>query len=172
MHGATSNPFDNPNGEGLRASIAETLSVLSKQGQQPRVQVLGELALHLNPTELSVDQVTMRIARGEQLSRLQPNKTLINSFGDGSFTINVKALQEACHSHHGPVVALKYHLQLNANEVAQALPLHLNSQWKCEPSQTSLIITYRGNSESLLANSSDASPFSETQAIKDLSLAV
>lgn len=162
----SSNPFENPAGHGLRASITETLSVLSKSGQPPRAQVVGEVSLQLKEVSTSVEHFTLRFAQSESMDKLAPNNQILAvAAQSGSFVVQAKALQQACQTSAGPVVVLRYHLNLSPDQLAALPPLQLNSQWKCEPTLTSLIVNYAPNGASPLASTTSST-------LTDLSLAV
>ena len=164
------NPFENMEGNGLRASIVETLNVLSKTGQVPKVMVTGEIALLL--TASSASSFKLRLIQGQNLNKLAPNGAILQSSGQQLFDVNASALG----SSSSPVTVLKYQLSIPQEEAQKYIPLNVYPMWKCEESQTSILISYSLNASSIFAGNEGASPFDDSPAsqttLSDLSLLV
>lgn len=161
---ATSSPTSptSSSSGGLRAAILETVNVLMKGGQIVRVMITGEISLSLKEFGSasgadSGEPLAIRIRGFDTFEKSAPNLAYMTSpasSGPGEFELNTLALQAASErvtSEKGAsnvVTILKYQVRLPDNDWAKYVPLAVTPQWKCEPQQTSFIITYSGAASS------------------------
>lgn len=160
--GAGADPFEHATTPGLRAAITETVNVLSKGGEIQRVMITGEIALSYRKDPTSggygqEDNLRIRIANYEQFEKAAPNSAYLSQIADapGEYMI-LPSLLANSNSHTATV--LKYQLHVDAGSERSFVPLQVKAMWKCEPSQTKIIVTYSGNRTARLAER-EQSPF-------------
>ena len=140
---AASNPFENPDAPGLRASILETVNVLFQAGQVVRVLVTGEIGLSLKDVNVN-GPLRIKIANFGQFDKSAPNNALMSTVdeGAGEFAINITALQSLRNT---VTTVFKYQLRTEGIDPKAYVPIEVHPQWKIEAQQTSFIMTYHGN---------------------------
>jgi hypothetical protein len=170
--GSGASPFEQPHGEGLRASLTETVNVMAKGGDVTRVMVTGEISLSLRAASIS-GPLRLRLTAYEQLEKSAPNTHYLTPLDNapGEYTLDAAALASA--SANGPVAVLRYHLHVPDGSLQHTdlSPVHLHPQWKCEPTTTSILISYRAVATSRLASSSPFDESPETH-LRDVTLHV
>lgn len=150
-------PFEHATGPGLRASIVETVNVLSKGGEVSRVMITGEIALSYRAGAQQQHQgLRIRIAHFEQFEKAAPNSSYLtpDANAPGEYTLNA-ALGATTST------VLKYQLHVPEGREREFVPLNVKAAWKCEPGQTRVIINYVHNPQFKLGGGSSASPFGE-----------
>lgn len=173
---AHANPFENAGASapGMRASITETVNVLF-QGREPaRIMVVGEVSISAREV-ISNSPLHLRLDAFEQLEKAAPNPAYLQPIADrpGEYKLDVAALLATggatiAPGAGGQAVVLKYQLHVSESRKREYIPLDVHAQWRCEPTQTSFLLTYSANSGCRLGTSTTAS----TPAVQDLSFLV
>ncbi|CED85589.1 Predicted proline-serine-threonine phosphatase-interacting protein (PSTPIP) [Phaffia rhodozyma] len=185
----SSNPFAAGQASGLssgfRASISETCNVVSRSGSVIKAMVTGQVACTF--AGISTDEIAsngstilLRLDQFEQLEKVAPNPQFIRSLGPnqpGEYSADVNALVQASKTSPGrPIVLFKYQLHIAEGKAERVVPLSIVPQWKCEDSETKLLINYNLNSNSTMfaGLASEPSPFDEpsTTTIDQVSFTV
>lgn len=172
---ARHDPFAESTTPGLRASIVETVNVLSKAGEVQRVMITGEISLSHRPTTNAQGPMRIRIASFEQLEKAAPNSVYLQPIADspGEYTV-----LPSLSSSSSTATVLKYQLHIPAVAEADFVPLKVKAAWQCVQGQTRVIVQYSSNPASALyaAAAAEASPFGDdddTQGrLEDLTLAL
>ena len=141
--GATPIGFAQPHGRGLRASIVETVHVLLKAGEPVRVLVQGEIALAAKDVAAAANgTVRIRLGRYEQLEKSAPNTAFLAPVADapGEYALDVHAL-EAASSTAATTTVLRYQVHVPDGTLAGYSAIGVAPQWKCEPTQTSVLVS-------------------------------
>ena len=127
---------------GLNASIIETVSITFEQSQVTKAVVVGELALQHNPsaTAASSGSENIRLENFPVLEKVAPNPTFISQLPSksGEYTVSLSQVTR-------PSVAFKYQVHLDESNLAAHAPISITPNWKIEPSQASVILTYAFN---------------------------
>ena len=146
---------------GLRASIVETVNVLTKAGEVQRVMVTGEIAL--SHRGAGGEATRIRLTGFEELEKAAPNSAYITPVegAAGEYTL----LPSLTGSGAGETkTVLKYQLHIPIGSETAFVPLRVKAAWQCQQGQTRVIVQYSANSMSSLAQSSgrqEASPFGD-----------
>lgn len=127
---------------GLNASIVETVSATFSQGQVTKAVVIGELALQHNGNDASSPTASenIRLENFPVLEKVAPNPTFISQKPTVSGEYFVSLSQVA-----RPTVAFKYQVHLEEANLAAHAPIALTPNWKVEPNQASVILSYGFN---------------------------
>ena len=139
---------------GLASSIIETVNATFEAGKLTSGSVTGELALSYTPSPTSTaaasSRDTIRLENFPVLEKVAPNPAFVHDIGQsstnrkGEYTIDLQSLSAR------PSVAFKYQLHNDPTNPASTLnrhaPLSFTPSWKCEQSQTSVIVQYGLNS--------------------------
>ncbi|RIA99068.1 Muniscin C-terminal mu homology domain-containing protein [Glomus cerebriforme] len=133
---------------GLRASIFETVNIMSKSGEVTKILVTGEIKIQYNfPTIRDHSHpIRIRIKNFETLEKSAPNTSYLRSVPDyvDQFDIDTGLLSLA----GGTIVTvMKYQVHIDPESKNTYLPLQVIPHWKCESNLTSLAISYQVNSE-------------------------
>lgn len=127
---------------GLNASIVETVSAWFQHGQVTKANVIGELALSYNHTNLSPLPSTenIRLENFSVLEKVAPNSAFITQAPErsGEYTVNLSNISRTA-------VAFKYQVHLEEATLSSHAPMLLTASWKMEPTQASVILTYAFN---------------------------
>lgn len=149
-------------GTGLQASISETVNVLSKLGDIVKVFVTGEISLvagsglEANSSANGDSKVHLRIGRFEALEKAAPNTNYLTAIPElpGEYKVDIGLLSL---SGGKPVVVLKYQVHTEADKLKEYVPIIVSPAWRCEPTQTSLMVNLGTNAECrLLRGNADA----------------
>ena len=127
---------------GLNASIVETVSAWLSNGQVTKAVVIGEVALAYNVSEAHAQSgtETIRLENFPVLEKVAPNPTFINQLPSkmGEYNVDVSHLARTS-------VAFKYKVHLEEANLAAHAPIILTPNWKVEPTQTSVVLSYSFN---------------------------
>jgi len=154
-------PFEGESAAGLRASIVETVNVLSKGGEVSRVMIQGELSLSHKPASGQSEPLRIRITHFEQFEKAAPNSAYIQPVADspGEYT-----LLPSLAAHGSTATVLKYQVFVSPGQEAYFTPLHVKAAWKTEPTLTRVMVTFEPNPSAVFAgraSSAETSPFGE-----------
>ncbi|GBC06627.1 hypothetical protein RclHR1_06990007 [Rhizophagus clarus] len=133
---------------GLRASISETVNIISKDGEVTKILITGEIGIQYNSTiRDSSNPIRIRIKNSETLEKSVPNTSYLCPAPDcvDQYEINTSLLNGT------PVTVMKYQAHIDPENKNKYLPLQVIPHWKCEPNLTSLAVSYQVNSECKLA---------------------
>jgi hypothetical protein len=148
-------------GPGFKASILETVNVLFAGGQVQRVMITGEVSLALRDVNIPSGNIQLRISNFGQLDKTAPNNAVLSG-SSGNYTIDTSALMA---SNTPATTVFKYTVKIDPSVDPKAfVPIEVNPQWKIEPNQTSFLLGYSGNPNSLFT-SGEASPFGDDDGI-------
>lgn len=146
------------NQPGLNASIVETVSADFSRGQVSRSTVVGELALAHNPNETSSasGHATVRLENFPVLEKVAPNPAFITQLPSrsGEYSVDLSQLSRTS-------IAFKYKVHLDSSQVAAHAPISLVPNWKIEPTQASVILSYS-------FNTAFASPFHRSVTLRNV----
>ncbi|SCV73105.1 BQ2448_7030 [Microbotryum intermedium] len=158
--GGAADPFEHASSPGLRANIVETVNVLSKGGEVNRVMITGEVHLshRSDSSATAASPLRFRIAQFDQFEKAAPNTKYISPVTGGS-PGEFEVLPSLAAQHGSTVVVLKYQVRIGEGQEGRYNPLSVKALWKCEPTQTKLIITYKPNA----LPSGSPSPFGEDE---------
>ncbi|KAI9685314.1 MAG: hypothetical protein M1822_004687 [Bathelium mastoideum] len=129
---------------GLNSSVVETVNVWFEQGAVTKAIVIGELALAYNPIDVyapaQFGSDTIRLENFAILEKVAPNPTFIDQIPDkaGEYSVNLSSITKTA-------VAFKYQVRLDDAVLGAHAPLLLTPAWKCEATQTSVILSYSLN---------------------------
>ncbi|ORY85956.1 Muniscin C-terminal mu homology domain-domain-containing protein [Leucosporidium creatinivorum] len=152
-------PFEHATTPGLRATITETVNVLSKGGEVNRVMITGEIALsHRLDSSANPEGLKIRIANFEQFEKAAPNSAYLSSVADSPGEYQILPSLSANNSHTATV--LKYQLHIPEGAESACVPLNVKALWQCQPAQTRVIVNYSANSQARIAEKEE-SPFGE-----------
>ncbi|SJX66119.1 related to SYP1/YCR030C [Sporisorium reilianum f. sp. reilianum] len=174
------NPFENSSTSSpIKASLSERVNVIFVGREISKVMVVGELSVAVGAgltAAASSKPLHIRIEAFEQLEKAAPNPAFLKPVPGGStpgeYLLDLKSLLEQGAGSGLPgsasqAVVLKYQLHISDARKSEYVPLQLHAQWRCEPHQTSFLMTYTPNS-SCRFSSADASP----TVLQDLQFAV
>ncbi len=105
---------------------------------------------------VKAERLHVRIESFEQLEKVAPNPAFLSALPGGGvpgeYLLDVKALLEqgVGMPNGAQAVVLKYQLHISEAKKAEYVPLQLHAQWRCEPHQTSFLLTYTPNSSTRL----------------------
>lgn len=158
--GATGGAISSSTGSGssgLRGSITETVNAMFNGRDLAKILVVGELSLSLkdiSPSQAS-SPLHLRIEAFEQLEKAAPNPQFLKPVegAHGEYWLDTPALLalSAGQANGASAVVLKYQLHVSESSKESYLPLQVHSQWRCEPHQTSLLLTYTPTSNSKIS---------------------
>lgn len=152
-------PFEHATTPGLRATITETVNVLSKGGEVNRVMITGEIALsHRLDTTTDPEALRIRIANFEQFEKAAPNSAYISPVADSPGEYQILPSLSMNNSHTTTV--LKYQLHIPEGAESAYVPLNVKALWQCQPAQTRVIVNYSANAQARIAEKEE-SPFGE-----------
>ena len=127
---------------GLSGSIVETVSAWFSNGQVTKAVVTGELALANNGPETQARSGTesIRLENFPVLEKVAPNPAFITQIPSksGEYVVDLSHLARTS-------VAFKYQVHLDEASLAAHAPVMLIPNWKVEPTQTSVILSYSFN---------------------------
>jgi hypothetical protein len=133
---------------GLRASISETVNIMTKGGEVTKILVTGEISIkyHFPTIRDHSHPIRIRIKNFETLEKSAPNTSYIRPVPDcvGQYDIDTGLLSLAGGT---SVVIMKYQARINPESRNAYVPLHVILHWKCEPNLTSLALSYQVNPE-------------------------
>ncbi|CAI2164398.1 12077_t:CDS:10 [Funneliformis geosporum] len=133
---------------GLRASIFETVNIMSKSGEVTKILVTGEISLQYNfPTVRDHSHsVRIRIDNFETLEKSAPNTSYLRPAPGlvGLYDIDTCLLSLAGGT---SVVVMKYQVHIDPESKNIYVPLQVIPHWKCESNLTSLAVSYQVNPE-------------------------
>ncbi|KAF0490131.1 cytoskeletal protein syp1 [Gigaspora margarita] len=133
---------------GLNASILETVNIISKGGDVTKLLVTGEISITYNDSTIRDNSmpIRVRINNFDTLEKAVPNTSYLSSVSEvaGVYDLNIGLLSQAGST---PVVVMKYQLRIDPQYKSAFVPLHVIPKWKCEPNQTSLVVSYEVNPE-------------------------
>ena len=127
---------------GLNVSIVETVSATWVKSLVTKAVVIGELALQHNPTDTMSPSGSenVRLENFPVLEKVAPNPSFIAQMPlkSGEYSVNLSQITR-------PSVAFKYQVHLEDNNLAAHAPVSITANWKVEPTQASVILTYAFN---------------------------
>ncbi|CAG8595130.1 17610_t:CDS:10 [Dentiscutata erythropus] len=133
---------------GLNASILETVNIISKGGDVTKLLVTGEISVTYNDSMIRDNStpIRVRINNFDTLEKAVPNVSYLSPVPEvaGVYDLNIELLSQAGGT---PVVVMKYQLRIDPQHKSTYVPLHVTPKWKCEPNQTSLVVSYEVNPE-------------------------
>src|SRR5207248_1361784 len=93
--------------------------------------------------------VRIKISSFAELEKTVPNSSYLTPVSDepGQYNVDTGLLSLAGGA---PVVILKYQVHVDPDRRNEFLPVNIIPFWKCESSQTSLLVTYSANVSSRL----------------------
>lgn len=157
------NPFDSPSlptasglsssvmatstDPGLRASITETINVITKGGNVERIQITGEIHLSLRASTQS-GPIHLRLDQFEQLEKIAPNPAYLAQVPDkpGEYFLNSEVLASATgRASPKGTLLFKYQVHVAAGKEMDLLPLQLEPAFSCKDGETRMILNYRVN---------------------------
>lgn len=153
---------------GLRGSITETVNALFNGRELARILVVGELSLSLKdiPASQASSPLHLRIESFEQLEKAAPNPQFLKPVegAHGEYWLDTPALLalSAGQANGATAVVLKYQLHVSESSKETYLPLQVHTQWRCEPHQTSLLLTYTPTSNSRISEPTPTSIHTST----------
>ena len=130
-------------GPGLNSSIIESVSAWFERGTLTKAVMIGEVALAYNHQDLSTPfgAESIRLDNFSVLEKVAPNPTFIEQVPNkpGFYTVNLSSITRTS-------VAFKYQVHHESPAaVTTHAPLLIIPQWKVEPTQTSVILSYSLN---------------------------
>lgn len=127
---------------GLNVSVIETVSASFSSGQVTKAAVIGELAMTHNAPEVtsSSSTETVRLENFPVLEKVAPNPSFVTQIPSrsGEYSVSLGQISRAA-------VAFKYQVHLEESNLAAHAPITITPNWKVEPKQTSVIISYAFN---------------------------
>jgi len=127
-------------GPGLNASIVETSSVSFEAGIASKATVIGELAFVYNGSENVNTPSSIRLDNFQVLEKVAPNPAFVAALPDRSGEYNIDLSQLSRTS-----VGFKYQVHLADGASTDYAPIVVVPQFRIEPTQTSVILTYHLN---------------------------
>ncbi|KAJ1570500.1 hypothetical protein NDA11_000293 [Ustilago hordei] len=156
---SSTNLFENSSSSSpIKASLSERVNVIFVGKEVSKVMVVGELsvAVAANLDAGAVGKpLHIRIETFEQLEKAAPNPAFLKAVPGGTtpgeYLLDIKLLQEqgvrsALPGSGAQAVVLKYQLHVSESRKEEYVPLSLHAQWRCEPHQTSFLMTYSPSS--------------------------
>lgn len=150
-------PFESSTSPGMRASIIETVNVISKLGVVSRVMVTGELSLshRLLPGEVG-GSVRIKLSNFDKFEKAAPDSTYLAAIADSPGEYLVK---DTLGEKTTPVI--KYQLRVEEGSEKEFVPLLVKTSWKVEAGKARIMIVYNANSDIKLIGLGD-SPFEDS----------
>ncbi|RHZ71114.1 hypothetical protein Glove_262g43 [Diversispora epigaea] len=181
---------------GLRASIIETINVMTKIGNVTKLLITGEI----NISYSDVNNSSIRGGEGEEGSSPPPLRIKINNFealekfvpnasyiraivvpedddnsndnnnnNNGLFEIDTGLLSLTGGK---SVAVIKYQVHVDPENKSSYLPLQIIPQWKCESNKTSLVIAYQVNPECKLITTAETATDRKSSKLSDISFII
>lgn len=137
--------------QGLNASITERVNVVFSGREISKIMVVGEVSVSARDLA-STGPLHLRMEAFEQLEKAAPNPAFLKPIEGGSgqageYTLDVAALQAQSQGSASKATLLKYQVFLSPTKWNEYAPLLVNSQWRCEDHQTSILINLMPNAE-------------------------
>ncbi|KAF2007697.1 hypothetical protein P154DRAFT_558108 [Amniculicola lignicola CBS 123094] len=136
---------------GLNSSLVETVSAWFEQGNITKALVIGQVALAFNPIDLSSPFGTesIRLENFSELEKVAPNPAFIEQVNEspGNYTVDLSKITKTA-------VAFHYQLHIDTENHLSFAPILLHPAWKCEPTQTSVLLHYSLNPSFALGEAS------------------
>lgn len=154
-------PFESSTTPGLRASIVETVNVLIKGGEVSRVMITGEISLsHRAEEGAAVPRI--RIANFDQFEKTAPNSAYLTPVpsSPGEYTVTTSLSSNTA-------LVLKYQLRVPTGSEHEFVPLDVRATWKCEATQTRVMVLYTPTSGGRLDGGGESSPFGDESTTLD-----
>jgi len=156
------NPFDQNGpaiaGSGLRATMTETVNVISKGGLVQKAMVTGEICVTMRdlPQYIPINgvgPVHIRLEEFEQLEKVAPNPKYLSQVPEtpGEYYLNIELLASATISQSSRPVLFKYQLHVGDGRAGEFAPIEVHPQWKTAAGETRLLINYKSNDQGRLA---------------------
>ncbi|EST05870.1 Muniscin C-terminal [Kalmanozyma brasiliensis GHG001] len=172
---SSSNPFENSaTTSPVKASLSERVNAIFVGREISKVMVVGELSIAVTPAAAAGagGKMHIRIESFEQLEKAAPNPAFLTPVANaaGEYLLDTKALLEqgtVPTGNGGQAVVLKYQLHISDSRKNEYVPVQLHAQWRCEPHQTSFLLTYTPNTTSRLSSSTEP-----PAVVQDLQFAV
>lgn len=149
------NPFENSlSTSPIKASLSERVNVIFTGREVSKVMVVGELSVAVGSMVGDGKPLHIRIEAFEQLEKAAPNPAFLKAVPGGStpgeYLLDIKSLLEQGAGSGLPgsgaqAVVLKYQVHISDSRKEEFVPLNLHAQWRCEPHQTSFLLTYSPN---------------------------
>ncbi|WFD29526.1 Suppressor of Profilin deletion [Malassezia sp. CBS 17886] len=137
----------------IAAHVVERVNVMWAADAQARVMVVGEVLLRLEGAASTDGDVRPRLRLGDTdgVGRIAANAAVLQEVPGtpDEYTLDVAELARTPASRADGVVVLRYQVQSVDGDSTLA-PLLLTPQWRCEPQQSSLLLTYHVNRDSRL----------------------
>ena len=133
----------------VSARITERVSVALSSKGASRVVVVGEVALtlHAEPTPLHAAYFRLRLEGTEAVDKRMVNPAVAQEVADVPGEYDVRLQDLAMYGGDG-VIVVRYQLRVSDGEYLRYVPLQIEPMWRCEPQQSSLLVTYRPNAAS------------------------
>ena len=125
--------------------IRERVNAMWSGSQLTKVLVVGDLCLQMHglvPTTPGMSKPLLRLQGAASLARTQAS-TFLTQQEPGVYAVDVSALARLPSSSDG-ILALQYQVAVD-DDTARYVPLILESQWRCEPQQSSVLLAYRAS---------------------------
>jgi hypothetical protein len=127
---------------GLNSSLVETIHASFSDGKVARANLVGEVGLSFNPTDLNgpFGTETIKLENLGTNDKLAPNPAFIDSLPDkaGHFSVKLGLITKT-------QVAFKYQIHLSPEESAARVPLLIQSQWRTDAKQNDCRVHYSLN---------------------------
>ncbi|KAL7418779.1 hypothetical protein Q5752_006462 [Cryptotrichosporon argae] len=130
-------------GEGLRASMAETINVLFREGAVSRVQITGEIYVSLRPG-VATGPIHLRLTAFEALEKVAPNPAFLAQVPDrpGEYFLDPERLAADAGAAAKGTLLFKYQVHVSAASADAFLPLKLTPAYQIKDGETRMILTY------------------------------
>ena len=129
---------------GLNSSFVETVSACFADGKVAKANLVGEIGLSFNPTDLNgpFGTETIRLDNLGPSDKLAPNPAFIDSIPDrpGQFTVNLGQITKT-------QVGFKYQIHVAPEDASAQAPLLLSTQWRVDAKQADCRLHYTLNPE-------------------------
>jgi hypothetical protein len=130
--------------EGLNSSIVETVSATFADGKVVRSNLVGEIGLSFNPTDLNgpFGTETIRLDNLGPNDKLAPNPAFIDTVPErpGLFSVNLGQVTKT-------QVAFKYQIHVTPENTSTQVPLLMSTQWRVDAKQADCRLHYTINPE-------------------------
>lgn len=134
----SNDPFESSTTPGMRASIIETVNVISKLGVISRVMVTGELSLsnRLAPGQVG-GETRIKLSNFDKFDKAAPDSTYLAAIADSPGEYLVK---DTLGERTTPVI--KYQLRVDEGTEMEFVPLSVKASWKVESGKARIMIVY------------------------------
>lgn len=130
--------------EGLNSSIVETVSATFADGKIVKSNLVGEIGLSFNPTDLNgpFGTETIRLDNLGPSDKLAPNPAFIDTVPErpGLFSVNLGQITKT-------QIAFKYQIHVTPENTSTQVPLLLSTQWRVGSKQADCRLHYTINPE-------------------------